>query len=175
VRKVTFRVANSLDGFIARKDGTFDWILGCEESNSMLAEFWKTIDTVVLGRKTYEPTLKSREPFPTYAGVTNYVCSRTLEESQDKSVQIIREDAVEFVRRLKNQNGKGIFVLGGGELAKSFFEADLVDEIGLNVHPILLGSGVPLFLQMKKQIDLELLENRTLKNDCVYLLYRVKR
>ena len=175
MRKVTFRVANSLDGFIARKDGTFDWILGGQEATSIMAEFWKTIDTIVWGRKTYEPVLKSKEPFPTYPGVKNYVFSQTLEEGQNKSTEIIRGDVVEFVRRFKNQKGKGIFVMGGGELARSLLEADLIDEIGLNIHPVLLGSGIPLFLQMKEQINLELLENRTLKNGCVYLLYRVKR
>ena len=175
MRKVTFRVANSLDGFIARKDGAFDWILGGDEATSMMSEFWKTIDTVLWGRKTYEPVLKSREPVPTYLGVKNYVFSRTLKESHSNNVEIIRGDAVEFVRRLKNQEGKGIFVMGGGELAKSLFEADLIDEIGLAIHPVLLGSGIPLFLHTNRQINLELLENQTLKNGCVYLLYRVKR
>jgi dihydrofolate reductase len=175
MRKVTFRVANTLDGFIARKDGSFDWILGSEEATSVMAEFWKTIDTVVWGRKTYEPVLKSKEPFPTFAGVKNYVFSQTLREGRDKNTEIIREDAVDFIRTLKNREGKTIFVMGGGELARSLLEADVIDEIGLNVHPVLLGSGIPLFHQMNRQINLELLESRTLKNGCVYLLYRVIR
>ena len=175
MRKVTFSVANSLDGFIARKDGTYDWILGDQDATSTMAEFWKTIDTVVWGRKTYEPVLRSGQPFPTFPGVKNYVFSQTLEVGQNKDVEIIRADAVEFVRRLKNQNGKAIFVMGGGELARSLLEADLLDEIGLNIHPVVLGSGIPLFHNMSRQINLELLENRTLKNGCVSLLYRVKR
>lgn len=174
MRKVIFHVANSLDNYIARKDGTVDWILGGKEATALMAEFWKTIDTVVWGRKTYEPVLKSSAPLPTYAGVKNYVCSRTLAAGQDKNAEIIRGDAVEFVRSLKRQAGKGIFVMGGGELARSLFEANLIDEIGLAIHPVLLGSGIPLFHELKHQINLALIECKSLKNGCVLLSYRVK-
>ena len=94
MRKVTFRVANSLDNYIARKDGAVDWLLSGDEAASMMTDFWKTIDAVVLGRKTYEPVLKSGTPFPTYAGVKNYVLSHTLKENTDRNVEIITEDAV---------------------------------------------------------------------------------
>jgi dihydrofolate reductase len=79
------------------------------------------------------------------------------------------------VRRLKEANeGKDICVLGGGLLARSLFEADLIDEIGFNVHPVLLGSGIPLFYEMSRQIDLELKECKQLSNGCVLLTYKVK-
>ncbi len=174
MRKVTFHVANSLDNYIARNDGAVDWILRGEEAASGMAEFWKTIDTVVIGRKTYEPVLKSGKPFPTFAGVKNYVLSRTLKESPDKNVKIIREDVVEFVRKLKTEEGKDIFIMGGGLLAKPLFEANLIDEVGANIHPILLGSGIPLFYEMSRQIDLELIECKPFKNGCVSVTYRVK-
>jgi dihydrofolate reductase len=171
MRKVTFRVANSLDNFIARLDGSVDWILHDEVTNSSLAEFWSTIDTVLWGRKTYD-IVKGR--MPAYEGVKNYVFSRTMKESADEGVEIINGDVVEFVRNLKNQEGKDIFVMGGGEFAKSLFEGDLIDEVGINVHPILLGSGIPMFHEMKGQIDLELVECKSLKNGCVLMSYRVK-
>src|SRR5947209_20489343 len=120
MRKVTFRVANSLDNYIAGKDGAIDWILSGEETASAMAEFWKTIDTVVIGRKTYEPVLKSGQPFPTFPGVKNYILSRTLKESPDKNVEIIRADVVKFVRKLKTEEGKDIFMMAGGLLAKPF-------------------------------------------------------
>jgi dihydrofolate reductase len=144
-----------------------------EEAASVMKDFWKTIDTAVMGRKTYEPVLKSGTPFPIYSGVKNYVFSHTIRESPDENVQIIREDAAEFVTDLKDQEGKDIMVLGGGELAKSLFEANLIDEIGMNIHPGLLGSGIPLFHDMKNQITLELIECRTFKNGCVLVSYRV--
>ncbi|MGH9942956.1 MAG: dihydrofolate reductase family protein [Pyrinomonadaceae bacterium] len=172
MRKVTFGGGNSLDNFIARKDHTTDWLSWSEEVASVSAEFWKTIDTVVMGRKTYEVALKSGTS--SYAGVKNYVFSRTMKESPDKSVEIISEDAAEFVRRLKSKKGKGICVMGGGELAHSLFEANVIDEIGLNIHPVLLGRGIPLFHEMSRQIDLELLDSKTFKNGCVLISYRVK-
>ena len=174
MRKVTFRIANSLDNYIARKDGAVDWILGGEEASSAMTDFWKTLDTVVIGRKTYEPVLKSGTPFPTYQGVKNYVISRTLKEDSDKNVEIVREDAAEFIRKLKTQDGKDIFVMGGGLLARSLFEAGLIDEVGLNIHPVLLGSGIPLFHEMSRQIDLELIECKRFKNGCLSVTYRVK-
>jgi dihydrofolate reductase len=64
--------------------------------------------------------------------------------------------------------------MGGGLLARTLFEADLIDEIGLNIHPVLLGSGIPLFYEMSHQIDLELLDCKTFKNGCVFVSYRVK-
>ena len=174
MRKVVLMVANSLDNYIARKDGAVDWILGGEEATSAMTEFWKNIDAVVIGRKTYEPVLKSGTPFPTYPGVKNYVLSRTLKGDPDKNVEIIREDVVEFIRKLKIQDGKDIFVMGGGLLAKPLFEASLIDEVGVNIHPVLLGSGIPLFHEMTRQIDLGLIECKTFKNGCVSLTYRVK-
>lgn len=173
MRKVKFSAANSLDNYIARPDGAYDWILWSEESASFLKDFWKTIDVVVMGRKTYEVALKhgggGHQP-----GVKTYVCSRTLKESQAQDVEVVRTDAAAFVQDLKGREGKDIFVMGGGELAKSLFEANLIDELDLNIHPLLLGSGIPLFHLMKHQIDLELIECKSRKNGCVMVSYRVK-
>ena len=173
MRKVTFGGANSLDNYIARKDDAVDWLLWGDEAAALMADFWKTIDTVLMGRKTYEVVLRSGTT--AYPGVKNYVFSRTLEKAPDGSVEIISKNAVEFVRDLKNQEGKDICVMGGGEFAKTLFEADLIDEVGFNIHPVLLGAGIPLFHEMNCQIDLELLDCQTFKNGCVYVLYRVKR
>ncbi len=174
MRKVTFSVANSLDNYIARKDGAVDWILSGEEATSAMTEFWKTIDAVVIGRKTYEPVLKSGAPIPTYPGVKNYVLSRTLKDSPDKNVEIIGVDVTNFVRKLKEEEGKDIFVMGGGLLAKPLFEANLIDEIGVNIHPMLLGSGIPLFHEISHQVDLELIKSQEFKNGCISISYRVK-
>ena len=175
MRKVIFSLANSLDNYIARKDGAIDWILSGEEAASAMTEFWKTIDAVVIGRKTYEPVLKSGTPFPTFPGVKNYVLSHTLKESPDKNVEIIEEDVAEFIHRLKTEEGNDIFVMGGGLLAKPLFEANLIDEVGVTIHPVLLGSGVPLFHEISRQVDLELIKSQVFKNGCVSISYRVKR
>ena len=170
MRKVTVGGATSLDNFIARKDDAVDWLLWDKEVNSIMQSYWKTIDTVLMGRRTYEVTSQKGG----YPGVKNYVFSRTMKKSPSKKVELVRDDAAKFVRQLKKQNGKGICVIGGGLLAKSLFEANLIDEVGFNVHPVLLGSGIPLFHEMKKQINLELLKCQQFSNGCVVLSYRVK-
>ncbi len=172
MRKVIFGGANSLDNYFARKDDSVDWILWGKEVSDIMKEFWKSIDTVVMGRRTYEVALRSG--MASYPGVKNYVFSHTIKQTSDKNVAIIAEDAAEFVRKLKEQEGQDICVMGGGLLAKSLFEANLIDEVGLNIHPVLLGSGIPVFHEMTQQIDLELLECKPFKNGCVSVSYRVK-
>lgn len=174
MRKVTFGGANSLDNFIARKDDAVDWLLWGKEASDYMKEYWKTIDTVVMGRKTYEVALKHSSGKSPYPGVKSYVFSRTIKKSRNKGVEIISGDAAEFVRDLKNQEGKDICVMGGGLLGKSLFEADLIDEIGFNIHPVLLGQGIPLFHEMNHQINLELLECKVFKNGTVLVTYSVK-
>jgi dihydrofolate reductase len=86
----------------------------------------------------------------------------------------VSDDAVTVVRKLKQQRGKDICVLGGGELANSLLQAGLIDEVGFSIHPVLLGSGIPLFDRMEKQIDLRLLDCRRSKNGCVLVRYAVQ-
>ena len=172
MRNVIFGGANSFDNYFARKDDSVDWLMWSDEVTPIMKDFWKNIDTVVMGRRTYEVALRMGSG--AYPKVKNYVFSRTIKEKSGSGVDIISIDAAEFVRGLKNQEGKDICVMGGGLLAKSLFEANLIDEIGFNIHPVLLGSGIPIFHEMKNQIDLELLECKPLKNGCVMVRYRVK-
>jgi dihydrofolate reductase len=125
-----------------------------------------------MGRKTYEVAVKNGTT--SYPGVRSYVFSRTLRKAADDKIEIVSEDAAGFVRKLKKRKGAGICVMGGGVLAKSLFEADLIDEIVLNIHPLLLGSGIPLFLPMRRQVDLSLSQCKVFKSGCVLLTYRVK-
>jgi dihydrofolate reductase len=173
MRKVTFGGANSLDNFIARTNDDVDWLLWNKEVTAITAKFWNTIDTIVMGRRTYEVGVKLGSS--AYPGVKNYVFSRTLKKIDDKRIELVSLDAPTFVAELKRKRGKGICVMGGGVLARSLFEANLIDEVGLNIHPVLLGSGIPLFHEMSRQIDLELLECKRLSNGCVVLRYRVKK
>ena len=184
MRKVTLGLANSLDNFIARKDGGSDWLHWSKEVAQISAKFMKTVDAILIGRKTYEVMLGFGQT--SYPGAKNYVFSRSKQKSLalkkslatkkkiDKNVEIVTEDVVKFVRDLKSKKGKGICLFGGGELAKSLFEAGLIDEVVLNIHPVLLGSGVPLFHEMKRQIDLELVDVRTLKGGYLLVSYRLK-
>jgi dihydrofolate reductase len=174
VRKITFGGASSLDGYLARPDDAVDWLLWGDEAQAVMADFWKNIDTVLMGRKTYEVALRSGQGGGDYPGVETYVFSRTLQPGRAGSVTVVADDAVAFVGDLKQQAGKDICLMGGGELARPLFEAGLIDELGFNVHPALLGAGIPAFHPMNRETDLELLECRPFKNGCVLVRYRVK-
>lgn len=184
MRKVTLGLANSLDNYIARKDGGFDWLHWSKEVAEISTKFMKTVDTLLIGRKTHEVMIAYGQS--SYPGKKNYVFSRSkknrdalkkslvAKKKADKNVEVISADAAKFVRELKRKKGKGIVIFGGGELAKSLFEADLIDEVVLNIHPVLLGSGIPLFHEMKRQIDLKFLDCRILKGGYLVVSYRVK-
>ena len=174
MRKVIFGGANSLDNFFARKDDAVDWLIWSKEVPEIMKEMWKTIDTVVMGRRTYEVAERAGGGGGGYPGVKTYVFSRTIKKPNKKKLFFIDEDAAQFIKRLKEEEGKDICVMGGGVLAQSLFEADVIDEIGFNIHPVLLGSGIPLFYEMSRQIDLELKECKQLSSGCVLLTYNVK-
>lgn len=174
MRKVTFGVASSLDNFIAREDHGVEWLKWSDEVRAFVTEFWKEIDTIVMGRKTYEIGRREMRGENPYAGMKTYVLSRTLARAELPDADLA-SDAVKLVRKLKRASGKEICVLGGGEVARPLLEAGLIDEIGVNIHPVLLGSGIPLFHRMKRQINLRLVECREFKNGCVLLTFAVKR
>jgi len=178
MRKVTFGGAISFDNFIARLDGSFDWIMHSDDAGELMKEYWQKIDTIVMGRKTYDIAVqyapKNKKAKNPYGNIKTFVFSRSLEPATRDGATFVSTDPGKFVGKLKKENGKEICVMGGGDLAKNLFEAGVIDEIGFNVHPVLLGSGIPLFHEMKRQIDLELLECRPFKNGCFYVLYRVK-
>src|SRR5689334_23618486 len=174
MRKVTFGGASTLDNFIATKDDTVEWILSSKEAGQIMRDYWKTIDMIVMGRRTYEVAARNG-PLPVHSGVKTYVLSRTLKQRSTKQLTFVSEDVVDLVRRLKEEDGKDICVMGGGLLAKPLLEAGLIDEIGLSIHPVLLGSGVPLFHEMPQQMDLELVQCRQYSNGCVLVTYRTKQ
>ena len=102
-----------------------------------------------------------------------YVFSRTLKNIDEPGVELVAGDAVKFVRDLKRAPGKGICLMGGGELAQSLLAAGLLDRIGLNIHPILLGSGIPTFRDTGNRVKLTLTENRLLDGGCILANYKV--
>ena len=186
MRKLKYLVASTLDGFIARPDRSVDWLI-MDGTDYGMGEFFESIDAVLLGRKTYEFALShSSKPeeedtskgvegdtSPDF-GMKNYVFSSTMKNAPGEGVKIVSENAGEFVRNLKSKAGKDIWLMGGGELAKSLLAENVVDEISLNIHPILLGEGLPLFPKIGKQIHLELTECKSHQNGCVQMTYRIK-
>jgi dihydrofolate reductase len=181
MRKVIFGGANSLDNYFARKDNSVDWLMWSPEAGEIMKETWPRFDVMLMGRKTWDASVANfseeelEKARKMHAGMTTYVFSRTKPAGAIvDGIEMVNTDVADVVRDLKLREGKDIMLMGGGDLAKTLFEAGLVDEIGFNIHPVLLGSGIPLFQEMSRQIDLELIEARPFKNGCVYVYYRVK-
>src|SRR5262245_63976495 len=126
-RKVTFSAACTLDLYIARSDSSYDWILHDREAGEALGAYWKTIDTILMGRRTWEVAVRAGHGTG-HPGIETCVFSRTLPPSEKPGLRVVSADVVPFVRRLKRAKGRGIFLMGGGELARPLFEAGLVDE-----------------------------------------------
>ena len=179
MRKVTYGAACSLDGFIAGPDKELDWLHYSKDVSEVMATYFESIDTILFGRKTWVHAQAmmaggDAPPEDAFKGVQSYVFSRTLETLADPRVRLVREDAADFVRGLKKRPGRGICVMGGGELARSLFEADLIDEVGLNIHPILLGGGIPMFPAPGPRVTLKFLGSRVLSGGCVLVNFRVQ-
>lgn len=180
MRKVIFGGASSLDNYFAREDGSVDWLIIDAEAMELMSGMLDRFDVMIMGRKTWSASMANfseeelRKAEEMSSGMRSVVFSRTLEPGRKGGYEIVNTDPGEFVRELKEQDGKDICVMGGGELARELFEAGMIDEVGFNIQPLLLGSGIPIFHRMSRQIDLELLECKPMKNGCVYVLYGVK-
>ncbi|MEO5859402.1 MAG: dihydrofolate reductase family protein [Pyrinomonadaceae bacterium] len=176
MRKVVYGGACSLDGYLAREDGSVDWLMFNDEVAELMKDSWSRFDTILMGRKTYEIAMANAPAGAADdSGIGTYVFSTTLDPSEHKGATIVANRAAEFVRSLKAKEGKDISLMGGGVLAATLFEAGVIDEIGFNIHPILLGDGIPSFVKTATQTDLELVDCKPLKNGCVYVLYNVKQ
>jgi dihydrofolate reductase len=175
-RKVIYGGACSLDGFFAGKDGAMDWLHYSKDVEEIMRRSWSTTDTILMGRKTWEFSMAAGGggEMPGVSINKTYVFSRTLTSAAGKGTELVTTDAGEFVRKLKAQPGKDIIVMSGGNFATSLLQAGVIDEIGLNVHPVLLGAGVPAFLDPGVRVNLELTECRQLDGGCVLVMYRVK-
>src|SRR6185503_12115386 len=174
MRKVTYGGACSLDGFITASDGSIDWLYFSPDVGEIMTTYWKDVDTMVMGRKTWDVARAQGGGGGGPVTVQTFVFSRTLGHIDVPGVQLVKDDPGAFVRALKTKRGAGICVMGGGDLARSLFEADVIDEVGFNVHPVLLGSGTPAFLDAHRRIALDLTECRQLRGGCVFVTYRVK-
>jgi dihydrofolate reductase len=178
MRTITYGGAVSLDGFLAGVDGSIDWLHHSKDVQQVMTEYWKDVDTILMGRKTYAfaaaNTPKKTEPRKSkIPGTRTYVFSRTLKRIDDPDIELVNGNAVDFVRILKQTAGKDICLMGGGELAQSLLAAGLVDRIGLNIHPILLGAGIPTFRDPGHRVKLKLMECRPLEGGCILAKYEV--
>jgi dihydrofolate reductase len=165
MRKIQLFIATSLDGYIARPDGGIDWLF--HDGDYGYRKFYAGIDTVVMGRKSWE-LARTLEQTP-FAGKRIIVFSRKLKSSPD--AEIARGNVRAFVRKLRQTKGRNIWLLGGAKLVRDFVAADLIDDYIISVHPILIGSGIPLFLKNGRDTKLKLRSAKAFKSGLVQLTY----
>ena len=173
MRMVVYGGAVSLDGYLAREDGGVDWLVMSPDVMEIMKDMWPRFDAMVMGRKTFEFASSQGGDPGLYGDMRVVVFSRTLEPGTAGGMEFVNTDAAEFVGRMKQEDGKDIMVMGGGDLARSLFNADVIDEVGLNIHPVLLGSGLPAFHRLDHAIKLELTGSRPLSGGCLYATYSV--
>ena len=172
-RKLVLFIATSLDGYIAKKDDSLDWLFKVEgEGDNGYSKFYETIDTIILGRRTYDWIIQHENGEFPYKNKECYVFSRTLNQV-DEHVKFINEDIVRFTEKLTNKKGKNIWIVGGGELIHSFLKEKLVDELIITVAPVVIGNGIPLFKELDLELEL-LLKSVNRFNQFVELHYEVK-
>jgi len=136
-----------------------------------MADFFATIDTAIMGRKTLEAGLKmSGGSLPRF-NMPMYVFSHSRPPGERDGVIFVNTTPAAFIRKLRRRSGKDIWLMGGGELARAFLKADLVDRLRLGVVPVLLGEGIPLFPSGFPQRDFTLIENKTCSKGLIALTY----
>lgn len=155
-RKLILYIATSLDGFIADEKESLEWLLKTEgEGDNGYGGFYETIDTVLLGRRTYDWIMKHENGNFPYKDKKCYVFSKSL-KGKNNYVEFMNEDIPAFVKKLKGQEGGDIWIVGGGELLSYFIKERLVDRFIVTFAPALIGRGIPLFKENDIEMDLEL-------------------
>jgi len=181
MRKIIFQSSVSLDGFIEGPNGELDWLIRDEEASDVV-EFLSDFDTIFYGRKTYEkmgvqefmePDLRAVEKEFLYIlhGMRKYVFSRQKKHVSGNAM-VVGRDLESEVLRIREEEGKNIWLRGGADILRTFADLDLVDEYLLIMHPVVLSSGKPLFWGMKKPLYLKLIRERNLKSGVVILHYK---
>ena len=172
MREVKYFVASSLDNFISRPDGSVDWLF--HDQDYGMTEFFASVDVAVMGRKTFEKMVQLSPEAPLFPGMKHYIFSRTLDSTPYKEVEIVRGDAAGWLTRVRAHYGKHIWLVGGGSLVQEFLQYKLINEIGLAIHPRLLGKGVPLFTAPYPEMELELLRSKQYPTGLLQVFYRVR-
>lgn len=171
--KVVLYIAESLDGYIATNEESLEWLFKTEgEGDAGYSEFYETVDTVIMGKRTYDwITHKENENFP-YKDKKCYVFSTTT-TGTNEFVEFKNEDIVQFTKKIKESSKGNIWIVGGGELLQFFMKERLVDELIVTIAPTLIGRGIPLFRENDFETELFLKDVKQF-NQFVQLYYVVK-
>ncbi len=175
-KKVIVYIAQSVDGFIAKKDDDISWLslVDAPDEDYGYGEFVGKVDTVIMGRRTYDKVLSFGVDFPHKERKT-YVLSNSRKGSNEL-VEYYSGDIKELIDSIRWSNGeKHIFIDGGAEVIKEFIRQDLIDEYVISTIPTLIGDGVRLFKETESESKLELLECKSFPSGLVQHHYRVLR
>lgn len=170
--ELVYYVASTLDGFIAHEDGSFDGFAWDDEVVSDFFNDQKQFETVLMGRKTYEVGLKEGKTSP-YPEMRQIVFSKSMAASPDPAVELVASDPVEFVKGLKSESDRPIWVCGGSEIATQLVKAGLIDKIVIKLNPVIFGSGIPLFGSIPQHVSLKLVDQKTYSCGIVFNTYEV--
>jgi len=168
MRKVILGLAVSLDGYIEGPNGEYDWCFTDQDYG--MTEFFKRIDTLFVGRKTYEMALADDGQKIWLPKMTEYVFSTTLTGFKSDR-KLISGDIESQVRKIKSLPGKDIWLFGGAELSNTLMNMGLIDEVWLSIHPIVLGAGKPLFSTLKERKWMTLVDSKIYDTGLVSLRY----
>lgn len=169
MRKLNYRVAASLDGFIAGPNGENDWII--QDPSIDFGEIFRGFDALLMGRHTYEFILREGRS-PLEFGMKTYVASTTLDPARHSGITVIAAEVAKAVGELKRRSGKDIWLFGGGSMFRSMLDAGLVDEVEVSMIPVLLGAGIPLIPAGRRR-SLLFKDAQTFPSGIVSLSYRV--
>jgi dihydrofolate reductase len=173
-RSLAVFIASSLDGYIAAEDESLEWLFNVEgEGDNGYSAFYDTVDTILMGKRTYDWIMKHEEGEFPYKNKECYVFTRSGAQDTDE-VKFINGDLSDFADKLKSQAGKRIWMVGGGDILQHFFKEMLIDELIITIAPVIIGSGIPLFKEGDYQLDLRLQGTRTF-NQFVELQYAVRK
>jgi dihydrofolate reductase len=169
---VKYFVASSLDSFISRKDGSVDWLFMDQDYG--MKEFFASVDVAVMGRKTYAKAQELSPQGVNFPGMKSYVFSHLLPKGTQDKVEIVSDCPENWLKSIRETPGKHIWLIGGGEMVREFLQKKLVNEIGISIHPRLLGDGIPLYAQPYPETELELVRSKAHPNGLLQVFYRVK-
>jgi dihydrofolate reductase len=176
MRKIKLFIASSLDGYIAKEDEDISWLFSDDDYG--YKKFYDSIDTVIMGRKTYEKALKVEEyPFKEkncyiFTKNTMFPTTDILQRTTGNNIKIIN-NIIDFIKNLVNTEGKNIWLVGGSEIISILMNANMVDEIILSIHPLILGNGISLFTKIKRQIKLKVLNSITYDSGLIQIHYKI--
>ena len=172
MRRIRYVVAASLDGYIAGPNGEADWIIMDPEID--FRALWEQFDTLLMGRRTFEPMARAGKGGGGMPGMKVLVFSRTLRQADHPKVTILGDGWEETVAALRAGEGKDIWLFGGGSLFRTLLGAGLVDTVEVGIIPVLLGGGIPLLPPPARQTGLTLTGHRVYGTGIVMLEYAVQ-